>query len=98
MLPSLLAAGAMSFTMWLIARHEADTSLLRTFLIAFCVAIITGISSMFLGIFALLVGFALAAWGVYQFCYLRWPHALVVATVFIAVQFGSGILLRAIMG
>lgn len=93
MLASLLAAAAMSVTMWVIARHEAETQLWRTFLIAFGVAIITGISSLFLGILALAVGFALATWAVRQFCYLRMPHALITASVFIVVQYGSAILL-----
>ena len=94
MLASLLAAAAMSLTMWIIARHEAETELWRTFLIAFGVAIITGLSSFFIGIFALLLGFALATWAVRQFCYLRLPHALITATVFIVVQFGVAIVLR----
>jgi hypothetical protein len=94
MLTALVAALAMSLTMWIIARHEADASLPRTFLIAFGVAIVTAISSLFIGIFALLVGFALAAWAVRQFCYLRWPHAFVVATVFVSVQIGFAVLFR----
>ncbi|MCW1883440.1 hypothetical protein OKA04_01785 [Luteolibacter flavescens] len=91
MISALISALVMSFTMWLIARHEADTSLVRTFLIAFGVTIITAFSSYFLGILALLVGFGLAAWAVRQFCYLRWPHAFIVATVFIVVRFGTAI-------
>ena len=93
MLASLLAAAAMSLTMWIIARHEAETQLWRTFLIAFGVAIVTGLSSLFLGILALVVGFALATWAVRQFCYLRLPHALITATVFIVVQYGTAIVL-----
>jgi len=94
MLVALLSALAMSLTMWMIARHEADASLPRVFLIAFVVALVTGLSSIFLGIFALILGFGLAAWAVRQFCYLRWPHACVVAAVFIVVQVGASLLLR----
>lgn len=94
MLVSILAALAMSLTMWIIARHEADASIPRTFLIAFGVSVVTAVCSIFIGIFALLVGFFLAAWAVRQFCYLRWPHAFVVATVFVLVQFGGALLLR----
>lgn len=94
MLISLIAALAMSLTMWIIARHEADASVPRVFVIAFAVAIVTAISSIFIGIFALIVGFFLAAWGVQRFCYLRWPHALVVAAVFVGVQVGAALLLR----
>lgn len=93
MLIALVSALAMSLTMWAIARHEADASLARTFLIAFGVAVVTAVSSLFIGPLALLVGFALAAWAVRQFCYLRWPHAFVVAAVFVAVQFGGALLL-----
>ncbi len=96
MLVALIASLAMSLTMWIIARHEADASIARTFMIAFGVAVITAICSWFMGPFALLVGFLLAAWAVRQFCYLRWPHAFVVAGVFVAVQVG-GILLRLAM-
>jgi len=94
MIASLIAALAMSLTMWIIARHEADASIPRTFLIAFGVAIVTAVCSIFIGIFALLVGFLLAAWAVRQFCYLQWPHAFVVATVFVLVQYGGALLLR----
>jgi hypothetical protein len=94
MLAALISALAMSATMWMIARHEADASLPRVFLIAFVVALITGLSSLFLGIFALVLGFGLAAWAVRQFCYLRWPHACVVGTVFLVVQVGASLLLR----
>ncbi|MCP5531909.1 MAG: hypothetical protein H7A49_00465 [Akkermansiaceae bacterium] len=94
MLVALIAAAAMSLTMWAIARHEADASMVRTFLIAFGVAVVTAISSIFLGIFALAIGFLLAAWAVRQFCYLRWPHAFVVAAVFVAVQFGGSFVMH----
>ncbi len=94
MLVALIAALAMSLTMWILARHEAEASVPRVFAIAFVVALVTGISSIFIGIYALIVGFFLAAWGVQRFCYLRWPHAFVVATVFIAVQVGAALLLR----
>ncbi|MEM9237745.1 MAG: hypothetical protein AAGB14_13285 [Verrucomicrobiota bacterium] len=88
MLGSLISAAAMSLTMYLIARHEAEMSLPITFLIAFGVSFTTAILSIFLGPLALIVGFAGAAWATHQFCYLRWPHAFITASVFVVVQFG----------
>ena len=93
MLFAFVAALAMSLTMWAIARHEADASIARTFMIAFGVAVVTTLCGLLIGPFALLVGFFLAAWAVRQFCYLRWPHAFVVAAVFVVVQFGGALLL-----
>lgn len=92
MLIALIGSVAMSLTMWIIARHEADASIARTFMIAFGVAVITAICSWFIGPFALGVGFVLAALAVRQFCYLRWPHAFVVAGVFLAVQVGGALI------
>lgn len=92
MLASLISAVVMSLTMWFIARHEADMSVVRTFLIAFGVSILTFVCAIFLGPLALLVGFGAATWAVRQFCYLRWHHALVVAAVWLLSQFGLGLL------
>lgn len=94
MIAALISALVMSFTMWLIARHEAETSVVISFLIAFGVSILTLVTSIFIGPLALLVGFGTATWAVHQFCYLRWHHALVVAAVWLLTQFGLGMLLR----
>ena len=70
--------------MWVIGRHEAEMSLPIALMIAAGVSAVMWVTSAFLGLLALLIGFALGMWAIHQFCYLGWGKSAAVTAIWFA--------------
>lgn len=94
MLGLLISAGILCAVMYFIAKEEAEIQYGVVILICLGVSILSYILGRTLHYFSIPIVIGALAWALHQFCYLRWPKAILVTLVYQAVGIGIGILLR----
>lgn len=68
--------------LYLIARHEAEISLPVILMITAGVSILSILLSLAIGPFAFLVALLVLAYAIRRFCYIGWPKAWAVTSVY----------------
>ena len=90
---TVILCGLMHFT----ARHEAEYSFGRVAIISAVISLLSLLLTLGIGLWGVPLTLAALAYALHEYCYLRWPKAILVTFLYVVLNVGLNAALYQVM-